>query len=506
MENEDKKYNLIFGALLIAFLLFNLFTLKDYGITWDEPAQHSIGKATTDYLQNANDKIEFARDDLIYYGPFFEILNQYFGKLMMSLGFEYADAFHILILFASAIGLFFSYKLLSLIASQKVALIAIAILITSPRFAAHSHYNPKDIPLMACFFASLYLLYLCFSLKKNSLAVWAGISLGISLATRADAVLILPVFFIPYAIQTIARKEWHIKDFKLFGIIIGAAMLTVFTVWPSLWQKPLVFFESFVFFLKNHGWNNEVLYFGQNFASRDLPWHYPFFYIFGTMPLIVFFAFAIGLPIAIKRSKAKILEYGLLILLPTLRLLTALMPGATRYDGIRHYLFIFPALAAISALGFEFVLSKVKNAKISSAIAAMIIVWIMLEFTKIYPYGDSYFNEIVRAVYPKNIERKLEMEYWGAPYRQGIGWLNKNALENSAVCVPVADHLVFYYPTRKDLRFGCIEKPDYLMYITRQTFIPPNLNDLYKYADLEPVFKISRYNSDLLYIYKLPTK
>src|SRR3989344_4089214 len=113
MDDENKKYNCIFSVTLAVFLLFNLFTIKDYGLTWDEPAQHSLGQAEADYLQNVTDKVEYARDDLIYYGPFFEILNHYFGKWMMSLGFEYADAFHILIIFAAALGLFFFYKLIS---------------------------------------------------------------------------------------------------------------------------------------------------------------------------------------------------------------------------------------------------------------------------------------------------------------------------------------------------------------------------------------------------------
>ena len=218
---------------------------------------------------------------------------------------------------------------------------------------------------MAGFAASLYFLYVCFKQKKSSSAVWAGISIGLSLSVRADAILALPVFFLPYVIQIIIRQEWNLKkDFKLLGMIIGVTFLTVFMVWPSLWLKPLVLFESFIFFLRRHGWDNDVLYLGQNFTSRNLPWHYALFYIFGTFSIFAVLPMIIGFFESAKRLREKTVEYGILICWPIIRILIAVIPGSTRYDGMRHYIFILPALAAISALGFEYIFKKIVHQKI----------------------------------------------------------------------------------------------------------------------------------------------
>lgn len=504
MDTEFKKYNLAFGIILAVFLLFNLFTTKSYGITWDEPLQHHIGSVATDYIKGIADEVKFARSDEIYYGPFFEILNQYFGKWMMNLGFEYADAFHILIILASAFGLFFSYKLISALTNPRTALISCALLMLSPRFIAHSHFNPKDIPLFAEFVTSIYLLYSCFKNKKNSTAIWAGILIGFSLATRVDSILIFPVFFIPYILNLIIKKEWNIKkDFLLSGIILSSALVSAFIAWPILWKNPMILFRSFFYFSLRHDWNNNVLYFGKQYLATGLPWHYVLFYIFGTLSILVILPMIIGFFESTKRLKKQTLEYGILLCWPIIRILIALIPGSTRYDGMRHYIFILPALATFSAMGLEWTFKKIKQKKTIIIISAMIILWLLIDLFKIYPYGDSYFNEIVRMVYPKNMEEQFEIEYWGAPLREGIDWLNKNTKINSEVCVPFAEHLLLYYAVRKDIQIVCTEKPEYLMFTTRATFIPENLDEIYNYKNLDPVFKIQRHNSDLLLIYEL---
>jgi hypothetical protein len=455
-------------------------------------------------MKGITDKEEFARADQIYYGPFFEILNQNFGGWMLNMGFEYADAFHILIIFASAFGLFFSYKLISTLINPRIALIACILLILSPRFIAHSHFNPKDIPLFAEFVTSLYLLYLCFKNKKNSTAIWAGILIGFSLATRVDSVLVLPIFFIPYIVNLIIKKESHLKkDFSLLGIISSSALLTVFVFWPMLWKRPLILFDSFFYFLRHHAWDSNVLYFGTSYAAKELPWHYAIFYIFGTLSIFVVLPMIIGIFESAKKLKKQFLEYGILFLWPITRILIAIIPGSTRYDGMRHYIFILPALVTFSAIGIDWIFKKIRNKIAIVAISVLIILWLLVDLFRVYPYGDSYFNEIVRAIYPKNIEKQFEIEYWGASFREGLNWVNTNASINSTVCVPFAEHLFLYYPVRKDIQIGCVEKPDYLMFITRTTFLPENFEEIYNYKNLDPVFKIQRYNSDLLYIYKL---
>ena len=65
----------------------------------------------------------------------------------------------------------------------------------------------------------------------------------------------------------------------------AATGLALFVLgWPWLWYDSLARLKAF--------WGTgvdrlaiRVLYFGQVFADRDVPWHYPWFYFAATVPV-----------------------------------------------------------------------------------------------------------------------------------------------------------------------------------------------------------------------------
>ena len=502
------KTRKIFFILLLAFFVFNLATISDYGITWDEPAQHHVGKVAKDYLSGKTDKLEFQREDLVFYGPFFEILNQYFGGWMKDVfGIGYANAFHILILIASAIGIFFLFKLASLLFGERVALISSVLLMLYPRFVAHSHYNPKDIPLFAFFTATLYFLHRAFIGRNKKSAWFAGIFLGFGLATRADIILVIPVFFIPYLAYLIAEKricsDVIKKDAFLLVNMTSTALATVFIFWPTLWQNPKIFFESFGYFL-NHGWDNSVFYLGQFYKAKELPWHYAPLYLAIATPTAILALIGFGLFNLAKKIRADVFSVLLILTWAFLRIFFALIPNAARYDGIRHFLVVVPAFMVIGALGFDFILEKSK--KIGAVIGVLILISLIVEFGRIYPFGDSYFNEITRISAPKPLENYFETEYWGASYKQGVDWINKNADLNSKICVPMADHLLQFYKIRQDIKIVCAGDSNYIMIMQRPSFLPPDFKSFIENRKSDIVFTINRFNYNLLTILKIQPK
>ena len=209
-------------------------------------------------------------------------------------------------------------------------------------------------------------------------------------------------------------------------------------------------------------------------------------------------------------KKKRIFIYSLLLAWIAIRIIIALLPGAVRYDGVRHFLMLLPAITIVAAIGLAWLLALIKEKfsgqykKITIVILAVIFSSLTVEFIGIYPFGDSYFNEITRLAIPSHLENHLEIEYWGSTYKQGVDWLNGNAKSDSAFCVPAASHLLQFYPIRPDLSFNCEPtKADYLMFFTRKTSLPEDLNKVFNYSPSEPIFKISRLNSDLLYVYKI---
>jgi|GEM_PF-1193265 len=520
-EQTKRKYRLIFYAILGVFLVINLATLSDYGMTWDEAAQQHIGKVTIDFLKGKTTDFNFQRDDLKYYGPFFEVINYYFSSsLLESFSISYVSAFHILIVLMAALGLLFLFWLVSVALGEQIALLSCTFLMLLPRFIAHAQFNSKDIPLATFFIIVLFFLYSGFTKRKIKHVILAGIFLGLGIATRLDLILVLPVFFIAYALHLIFEKKIFagpkvfssIKpDFILLATMSFFGLLASFVAWPALWKSPRLLIESFLFFL-HHGWQGQVFYFDQFYTAASLPWHYAPFFILATLPLAIFILFGCGLYKIIRELKQKknIFIYSLLLIWIAVRIIIALVPGAVRYDGVRHFLMIIPAMTIIAAIGLAWLLIAVKeklprySKKITITIVSIIFLSLTIELIRIYPFGDSYFNEITRLAIPSHIEDHLEIEYWGATYKQGVDWLNNNASPNSAFCVTAAEHLLQFYPIRPDLSFSCNPaQADYLMFFTRKTSMPEDMNKVFNYSPNEPAFKISRLNSDLLYIYKL---
>ena len=66
--------------------------------------------------------------------------------------------------------------------------------------------------------------------------------------------------------------------------------------------------------------------------------------------------------------------------------------------------------------------------------------------------------KLLRLAIGPHIEKKFDFEYWGASYRQGMDWLNQNAEPDSSFCVPIANHLLAYYPVRSDLTLTARKK------------------------------------------------
>ena len=515
---KSNRYTIFFLIILGFYSIFSFFVMRDFGATWDETPRHISGQVTADYIEGKINNFNSLEGDSIYYGPFFETLNHYFGNaLEKPFHMGEMDAFHVLIILISILGILFFFKLVSEMFSGKTALLSSTLLMTYPVFFAHSHYNSKDIPLFSLFIVTLYFLYTGFKHEKIWTIIIGGIFCGLLLDTRIDGFLLLPVFFGAYILFIVfgLKKSWeewisHVKKDILFTFVfVAVASVTVYIAWPALWHNPLLFFRALNYFL-HHSWGENVLYFGKLYPERHIPWHYAPFFLVATTPLAVLILAIIGLAIATKRilRGEKFFEITLVFLWLFLRLGLAILPESVKYDGIRQFLIIVPAFIIFAAIGFDFILEKIPNYflkikkwKIQAGIIFVIFFWIIFEFFKIFPFGGSYFNETVRFIFPKNLDKKFDFEYWGPSYRQGISWLNENAELNSMFCVPIAEHLIKFYSVRPDLKFDCGENTNYLMFFTRWAFITDDLENNYHYKEKDPIFRISRYDSDLLLIY-----
>ena len=150
-----------------------------------------------------------------------------------------------------------------------------------PRVFAHAHLGALDT-----FIAYFWTLALLSSVRAIEGArpvlgmSFAGLAFGLALLTKIHAWFLPPIVLV-----------WALTHLKPVRARSGRsqpgrrwALTTFFVGWPWLWYDPVGRLRAYL----GTGVERisiQVLYFGQVYADRDVPWHYPWFYFAATVPV-----------------------------------------------------------------------------------------------------------------------------------------------------------------------------------------------------------------------------
>lgn len=515
----------IITALLLGLLYFlvQFQFLADYGATWDEPLHRNWGQLF-DYYRKTGDysAITLMPGKGMYYGPLYYFLNFHLSEwLYQSQGFRFVAANHVLNLITTGFGVGLFYLLSRRVISSRPfealmgpqaqngwsVISATIFFALFPQLIAHAHYNPKDIPLMVGVLLLSLLFIRALQTGSRTYFLLSAFAFGLAITLKVSALLMAPIVVVSYlvwlhergGIVRGMRSEWKTTLGAAALVLVGAYLF-----WPSAWTRPKLLIESLSLFTGADFWSGRVLFFGQSYGGSELPWYYiPFEYL-TAVPLLVLIFFLAGLIFCVRKIRGgeqrPVLLYVVLWLFSPL--LLSMKPGLVRYDGIRQFFFTLPAFMIIASVGFVGLVDYLhtKTRKISAVLifSALTLASLLHEAVLLHPYQGSYRNEVMRAVIPEDLDHLFEIEYWGAPYKQGLDWLVEHAEPNAEICVPIAGLLTTWYPWRNDFTFDCSPETDYLMFITRYDEEKENTLPV-----SEPIFTIRRMNADLLKIYKV---
>lgn len=501
-------------TLSLAFLLVGLATLDYYGVSWDEPLHREWGRVLWSYTVTGDEALlDGLEGGGEFYGPLFYILNYGVSSLAHEIGMPVGPANHVLTLATAAAGVLCTGLVAGLLYGRASAFGASLLLCLTPPFFAHAHYNPKDIPLLALVAATVLFAARAYRAGRVRDAVACGALLGLATGMKPTALVMVPVIGAAIGSDLLARRGAGMAaTVRLAAIAAAAALVALFAGWPTLWRRPDLLLASIRYFGSGSFWDGSVLYAGRITAATELPWHYTPVMLLVAIPVVTwvlagFGAAAVGWRAARREAVFEALLPLLWIGLP---LLVFLKPGLARYDGMRQLFFVVPAVAILGGVGWRVLWRFLERARGGrrAAIAASTLIagWLVVESARAFPYGGSYVNGAARLVLGPHIERRLEVEYWGVTYREGMRWLQRHAAPNSVVCVPVASQILPWHQvllwqwetSRADLVYDCGQDPDYVMLMTRFAEWPAEYR---VYLTREPVYAISRLGSDLLYIY-----
>lgn len=498
----------LFISLLITInLLLGIRTLGDYGESWDEARLYMYGEQSLEAyraLLNPAIPVDFGNDDLRYYGPAYfmgmSLLVNRIHNLFPTVSI--IDLWHIGNFACLQFGLVCLYLLLRRFMDLLPALTTTTLFSTQPLIWGHGFINPKDIPFMAFFTASVYAgLNMLdhfgkhnFELKTLIRNPWfyaAAIFLGLTISIRILGFAAAGIVLFYFAVIN-AKKVLRLS-YSYFGLALFVSLLT----WPYLWSSPITNFLQSIYAMLKFQWVGHVLFNGVYYWSNDLPRLYvpQLLAMQLTEPVLVLFM--IG-TISVVSSQWRRKHQTLLILFLVwfiFPLAYILINGMNLYDNTRQLLFIFPGLFLMIAIGVEYLFSLARPAWAKAAAAVLILFPGVIGIAKSHPYEYTFYNFLTTS--RTQIFRNYETDYWATSFKEATLFLNENAQPHSQVIAWGPAQLVERY-ARQDLDVNSFdnltdkryaEQPYYLVLTTRYDI------DRIFFPDIQPVFAVKQHDA-----------
>ncbi|MFC1625141.1 glycosyltransferase family 39 protein, partial [Patescibacteria group bacterium] len=441
------------------FLFFQIATIKDYGISWDEPIHFTRGQSylhifltgEKTYKNISGNRSYFQNDSLngLYFlqndsghPPTNDILaaltNKIFYQRLNLLGD--IDSYHLFNILCSTllitVVVIFAYQKLGLFPS----IFSGVIMASYPFLFAESHFNIKDPPQAAFFSFTIWLFYL--SLKKFDwkLLFLSLLSCGLSLGMKFN-ILFLPFILLPYLFIRYKKKIPKVSKKYLIAMLLSPLIVfVVFVVfWPYLWQDLIGNLAGIFSYYKQIGTGASYQ------TSFLLPGGfnaYPLFWIITTTPPTILFFLIIGILSFFKKTFSSDKYEFLWLLWFSIPILRVSLPNSSIYGGARQIIEFLPGMILISSIGFRVfidILKKLFNTKKEFSVY-LVLLFIVIANTKVlidyHPNQNVYFNFIIGGL---NGAKEKNIPYWGNSfgnaYLQTIKWMNNNVEKNAKLAL-----------------------------------------------------------------------
>jgi hypothetical protein len=274
-----------------------------------------------------------------------------------------------------------------------------------PRVFAHAHFGALDTFISLFWTVALLDADRALGRPHPSRAMAAaGASWALALLTKIQAWFLAPVV-LAWALARLGRSRalaatasWAATGLALF--VIG---------WPWLWYDTAPRLKDYLS-TGVHRVAIRVLYFGQVYADRDVPWHYPWFYFAATVPIGLHALGLVGLARGCRDRRTD--PFPLLLIGAIAMFLVVFSTRVPVYDGERLFLMVFPLWAILIGRGFAALWSRAVGRRGLRAALVGVLLAQGYGVLALHPFGLSYYNALVGGL--SGAERLgLELTYWG---------------------------------------------------------------------------------------------
>lgn len=474
MQFLNKYKDYIIWGFFILFLLFGLFIVPDFGISWDEPVQRNHGLVAWQHIiemfnLNWEQIIEVNFDTYKdkYYGVVFS-MTAYVLERILNLQSDYEIYLlrHYMVFILFWVATIFLYKTVLLrFGDWKIALLAVIIVIFTPRIFAHAFFNPKDIVLMSACMIAFYTMIKYVTEKSLKYAFIHGLACAFAINTRIVGIIVPAFTILIVSLETIEsiyhqQINWG-RFIKTISFYIIVTILVSILLWPNIWENPPeMFLEAFRTMAK-FPWDGYNLLYGRYIKGTDPFWSYTIEWMFATVPLIYLILGALGILfvlyksiflffkefkfVSTKKHWVDIAAVGLFIG----PLVIVAVKESVLYNGWRQMYFIYPPLVILMIISFKSIYNFIekKASKIAAralySLLAVQFLFIAIFMVKNHPNYQNFFSYAVKD----RIFLNFDMDYWGLGFKNALIEISKrdssNEIRIAANCHPGILNLKF---------------------------------------------------------------
>jgi hypothetical protein len=411
----------------------------DAGSTWDEPSRAQYGDLIVRWFASGFHDTSATRFENLYLeGGLFEVIAQLLARLS-PLGV--LETRHLLIAGVGLAGIVGTGLVASEVASRRAGILAGAILALTPAWIGHSWFNSKDIPFGT---AAIFVTWFATRIAARGAAVrvtdilGTGIAIGIALAIRPGGYF-LAVYPLCACLLGIATSNKRrdlpsiLQAVRLtllrFVPVMPVAWLLMLLAWPWAWSSPVVGPLVAMKFASRVPFTANTLFQGELIEASAAPASYLPTWFAITTPDYYFVAFTLGVVALTMRRRITepVNTRGLAVisLAIALPIGAAMITKPAIYDGLRHFLFVFPPLAALAGVAVSSFMATEAVPRIARVVGVGILLIAagatMFDIVMLHPYEYAYFNRSFGGL-PAAAGR-FETDYWGAAYKEGFAWV-----------------------------------------------------------------------------------
>ena len=466
----EKNLNIIFYVFAMLMLAAMVLVSRDAGISGDEEVHYKHSEMVYDYFSTwgkDQSSLDTPKTHLKYYGQSFDNLVTF---LIHWFGIEDIYSFrHLMCSIAGWLTLVVTALFAAYFSGYGAAILVLVLFAVSPNFLGHTQNNLKDIPFALAYIASVYYsLKLVFSETKptRKTIILLILSIGFSIGIRAGGILV--VFYLGFfmflktILDGVAHKKLNYSLLKkhlilFFGISIAGYLLGLVT-WPYALQNPLLNVWKSYQVMTHFPTTVRQIFDGQFDWSDFHPWYYLPKYMAITIPLVVF-AGLIAFFLNTRKNftpnqQFQLALLGFTILFPVV---FVIVKQSNLYGSWRHFLFIYPGIILISALGIHAVFKRFRQKFVQVGVVALLLVFSFhpVKFMAAnHPYYYLYYNPLVGGL--KGAYGNYETDYYYHTMREGAEWLQhylKNKPDTSRVIVGGNFPIQWYFRNDKTVQF-----------------------------------------------------